>query len=74
VNSQYLEFHVESTTAVVTPEPLTLGQQLAAKRHSPQTYARSIARSWPALTEESRAEIAGILAPIVAELAEKAGK
>jgi hypothetical protein len=73
VNSQYLEFHVTNTTAVVAPEP-TLGQQLAAKRHSPQTYARSIARSWPALTEESRAEIAGILAPIVAELVEKAGE
>ncbi len=53
------------TTTVVAPEPPTLGQQLAAARHSPRTYARSIVKRWPALTEEQRAEIRAILAPVV---------
>ncbi|ADU06943.1 hypothetical protein ML5_1405 [Micromonospora sp. L5] len=48
-----------------TPEP-TIGQQLAAARHSPRTYAKSIVKRWPALTAAQRAEVSAILSPIVA--------
>lgn len=48
-----------------TSEPLTLGQQLAAKRHSPETYAASIARAWPDLSDERRSKIRAILAPVI---------
>ena len=52
-------------------------KKAGAARHSARTYARSIVKNWPALTEDQRAEVAQITAPIVAELAalaEKAGQ
>lgn len=65
------------TTAVVTPEPpgeieppaeaKTLGVQLAEHRHSARSYARSVVRRWPALTEEQRAEVRSILSPVTAD-------
>ncbi|GAA1635759.1 hypothetical protein [Actinoplanes couchii] len=41
-------------------------RRAGAERHSPETYARSIAARWPDLSTEKRAEIAALLAPIVA--------
>jgi hypothetical protein len=41
------------------------GRKGSATRHDPRTYARSIAKRWPDLTDEQRAEIRSILAPVV---------
>lgn len=38
---------------------------VAAARHNPQAYARSVVASWPEMPAEIRAELRGILAPIV---------
>lgn len=38
-----------------------------AARHSPKTYALSIARRWDEMTEDQRAEVRQILAPIQSE-------
>lgn len=35
------------------------------RRHDPRTYARSIAKKWPALTAAQRAEVSAILSPLV---------
>lgn len=40
----------------------------ATKRHDPATYGRSVARRWPDLTEEKRAEFAATLAPTADDL------
>ena len=48
-----------------TTEPRNAGVQLAASRHSARSYARSVIKRWPALSEEQRAEVREILAPIV---------
>jgi hypothetical protein len=40
----------------------------AAARHEPATYGRSVARRWPNLTEEKRAEFAASLAPTADDL------
>lgn len=39
----------------------------AKKRHDKTTYAESIARDWPELTDEKRAEIAAIMRPLLDE-------
>jgi hypothetical protein len=44
-----------------------------ARRHDPRTYARSIVKKWPALAEETRAELRAILAPITALTADSDG-
>lgn len=49
---------------------LTVGQKLAAARHSPQTYARSIVRNWPTLSSEVRAEIRALLSPVITKAGE----
>lgn len=53
--------------AIAQPEAPSLGAQLAASRHSARSYARSIVKRWPALSEEQRAEVRTILAPVVTE-------
>ena len=37
------------------------GRKGSATRHSAPTYARSIAKRWPALTASQRAEVSAIL-------------
>ena len=44
------------------------GRKGSAKRHDPATYGRSVARRWPDLTEEKRAEFAATLAPTADDL------
>lgn len=39
----------------------------AAARHSAESYARSVVKRWPGLTEEKRSEIRAILTPLLTE-------
>lgn len=56
------------------PEAPTAGARLAASRHSARSYAKSIVRRWPALTEDQRAEVRAILAPIVGRVTQDGGR
>lgn len=49
------------------------GRKGGVTRHSPATYARSIAKRWPELSEEARAELRAILAPLTALTADASG-
>lgn len=54
-----------SRDTTVTAEKLSPGAQLAARRHDPRTYAKSIVKKWPALTAAQRAEVSAILSPVL---------
>jgi hypothetical protein len=41
------------------------GRKGSSKRHEPETYARSIVKRWPDLTEEQRTGIRAILEPVI---------
>jgi len=50
----------------LTPEQATeLGRAGAARANAPAALARRIARRWPELTREERAEVRAILRPLL---------
>lgn len=42
-------------------------RKMAARRHSPGTYARSLAREWPRMDEKTKCEVLVAIAPIIAD-------
>jgi hypothetical protein len=66
--------HAERTSAgIYAKQPPAFRSERASKAakasHSPRAAARKLVASWPALTENQRDELRGLLAPVLGEAA-----